>query len=90
MLRSMRHVTILLAACGLLAGLLNAQGRRLTLDDLVSVEGIGETALSPDGKTFAMTRNGQIVLMPADGGWLVTLTSSTGGKSGLSWSPTAA
>jgi len=25
--------------------------------------------------------------MPSDGGWLVTLTSSTGGKSGLSWSP---
>jgi len=83
----MRTLSILFAICGLLAGLLNAQGRRLTLDDLVSVEAIGETALSPDGKTFAMTRNGQIVLMPADGGWLVTLTSSTGGKSGLSWSP---
>jgi dipeptidyl aminopeptidase/acylaminoacyl peptidase len=87
MLRGMRNVTILLAACGLLAGSLHAQGRRLTLDDLVSVEAIGETALSPDGRTFAMTRNGQIVLMPSDGGWLVTLTSSTGGKSGLSWSP---
>src|SRR5580658_7147334 len=87
MLRGMRNVTILLAACGLLAGSLHAQGRRLTLDDLVSVEAIGETALSPDGRTFAMTRNGQIVLMPADGGWPVTLTSAAGGKSGLSWSP---
>ncbi len=86
-LRGMRKVTVLIAVCGSLAGLLGAQGRRLTLEDLVSVEAIGETALSPDGKTFAMTRNGQIVLMPAEGGWPVTVTSTTGGKSGLSWSP---
>src|SRR5579862_8961218 len=79
----MRTFSILLTACGILA----AQTHRFTLEDLVSVEPIGETALSPDGKTFAMTRNGQIVLMPAEGGWPVTLTSSTGGKSGLSWSP---
>src|SRR5277367_3863013 len=79
----MRTLSILLLACGLLP----AQGRRLTLDDLLSVDAVGETALSPDGKTFAMTRNGQIVLMPADGGWPVTLTSTAGGKSGLSWSP---
>jgi dipeptidyl aminopeptidase/acylaminoacyl peptidase len=71
----------------LMSGLALAQGRRITLDDILSVEAIGETALSPDGKTFAMTRNGQIVLMPAEGGWPVTLTSPTGGKSGLSWSP---
>lgn len=79
----MRLVTILIASCGMLA----AQTHRLTLDDLVSVEALGETALSPDGKTFAMTRAGQIVLMPADGGWLTTLTSTAGGKTGLSWSP---
>ncbi len=65
----------------------SAQTHRLTLEDLVSPEPVGETALSPDGKTFAMTRNGQIVLMPAQGGWLRTLTSTAGGKSGLSWSP---
>ncbi|MEO8029107.1 MAG: S9 family peptidase, partial [Bryobacteraceae bacterium] len=46
-----------------------------------------ETALSPDGKTFAMSKGGQIVLMPEQGGWPVTLTSTTGGKSGLNWSP---
>jgi dipeptidyl aminopeptidase/acylaminoacyl peptidase len=86
-LRGMRKVTVLIALCGSFAGLLSAQGRRLTLEDLVSVEAIGETALSPDGKTFAMTRNGQIVLMPAEGGWPVTVTSAIGGKSGLSWSP---
>ncbi len=79
----MRKLSIFVLVCGVAL----AQGRRVTLDDLLSVEAIGETALSPDGKTFAMTRNGQIVLMPAEGGWPVTLTSSTGGKSGLSWSP---
>jgi dipeptidyl aminopeptidase/acylaminoacyl peptidase len=65
-----------------------AQGSgHLTLQDLLSVEPIGETALSPDGKTIAFTRNGQIVLMPADGGWPVPVTSTTGGKSGVVWSP---
>jgi dipeptidyl aminopeptidase/acylaminoacyl peptidase len=59
----------------------------LTLQDLLSVEPIGETALSPDGKTIALTRNGQIVLMPASGGWPVPVTSTTGGKSGIAWSP---
>jgi len=63
------------------------EAHRLTLLDLLSVEPINETALSPDGKTVAMTRGGQIVLMPAEGGWPVTLTSATGGKTGLSWSP---
>ncbi len=60
---------------------------RLTLDDLLSAEPVGETPLSPDGKTFAFVHNGQIVLLPAEGGWPTTLTSSSGGKSGLSWSP---
>ena len=68
-----------------ISGLVMAQ--RLTLEDLLSVEPIGETALSPDGKTFAMIRNGQIVLMPSDGGWPVTLTSTAAGKAGLGWSP---
>jgi dipeptidyl aminopeptidase/acylaminoacyl peptidase len=66
----------------------NAQeGGHLTLQDLLSAEPIGESALSPDGKTIALTRSGQIVLLPADGGWPTTLTSSPGGKSGLAWSP---
>ncbi len=63
------------------------EARRFTLEDLLSVEPIGETALSPDGKAVALTRNGQIVLMPADGGWPVMLTSNAGGKAGLNWSP---
>ena len=66
----------------------NAQANaHLTLQDLLSVEPIGESALSPDGKTIALTRAGQIVLLPAEGGWPVPLTSTQGGKSGLAWSP---
>jgi dipeptidyl aminopeptidase/acylaminoacyl peptidase len=79
----MRAFSILIAV----SALLTAQDRRLTLEDLLSPEPIGESALSPDGKTFAMVRNGQIVLMPAEGGWLQTLTSNAGGKAGLTWSP---
>ncbi len=66
---------------------MTAQEGHLTLQDLLSVEPIGESALSPDGKTIALTRSGQIVLLPAEGGWPVTLTSAQGGKSGLAWSP---
>lgn len=60
---------------------------KLTLEDLLSVEAISDAALSPDGKTLAITRGGQIDLLPSDGGWPVALTSSAGGKSGLNWSP---
>jgi dipeptidyl aminopeptidase/acylaminoacyl peptidase len=59
----------------------------LTLEDILPPEGIGETALSPDGKTIAFTRNEQLVLLPAKGGWPVTLTSTLGGKSRVAWSP---
>ncbi|QHN02901.1 S9 family peptidase [Granulicella sp. WH15] len=76
-------VALALAACTLPTF---AQGK-LTLQDLLSTEPIGETALSPDGKSIAFTRNGQIVLMPADGGWPAAVTSTLGGKSGVSWSP---
>jgi dipeptidyl aminopeptidase/acylaminoacyl peptidase len=71
-------------------GFVAAQGQtsvRLTLQDLLSVEPIGETVLSPDGSTFALVRNGQVALLSAAGGWPVTLTSTQGGKSGLAWSP---
>jgi dipeptidyl aminopeptidase/acylaminoacyl peptidase len=60
---------------------------RLTLQDLLSLQPIGESALSPDGKTIALTRNEQIVLMPAEGGWPVLLTSTQGAKTGIAWSP---
>jgi dipeptidyl aminopeptidase/acylaminoacyl peptidase len=64
-----------------------ANPHRLTLEDLISAGAAGETVFSPDGKTIAMTHDGQIALMPSEGGWLETLTSTAGGKSGLDWSP---
>ena len=77
---------LLLASVSPLA--LHAQDSgRLTLQDLVSTEPIGETVLSPDGTTFALARNGQIALFPAAGGWPEPITSTVGGKSGLAWSP---
>lgn len=68
--------------------ILPAQGTaRLTLQDLLAAEPLGETALSPDGKTFALVHGGQIQLLPAEGGWPTTLTTTQGGKSGVRWSP---
>jgi dipeptidyl aminopeptidase/acylaminoacyl peptidase len=62
---------------------------RLTLQDLLSTRPIGAFAVSPDGKTIALERDGQIALLPSDGGWPTTLTNTPGGKSGFSWSPDA-
>ncbi len=79
---------LLLAVSNLfVAARATAQSHRFTLEDLLSVEPVGETALSPDGKTFAIARGGQVALMPSEGGWLITLTSTSGGKTGLNWSP---
>ncbi|HEY7180542.1 MAG TPA: S9 family peptidase [Blastocatellia bacterium] len=60
---------------------------RLTLEDLAGVEGVQAPSLSPDGKWFALSWQGQIVLVSSDGGWPTPLTSTPGGKSGLDWSP---
>lgn len=79
-----------LAACllSVLAAQSPAQTQpHLTLQDLLSAEPVGETALSPDGSTVALIRGGQIALLPRGGGWPFTLTSTQGGKAGLSWSP---
>ena len=87
--RSIRILTLatLVVSTGFIGSLYAQDGARLTLQDLLSTESIGETSLSPDGKTFALLRFGQIALMPAEGGWPIPLTSTTGGKSGLAWSP---
>jgi dipeptidyl aminopeptidase/acylaminoacyl peptidase len=77
----------LLLASGLRQNLHAQESHHLTLQDLVAIEPIGETALSPDGTTFAISRNGQIALMPATGGWPEPVTSTVGGKSGIAWSP---
>ncbi len=79
----MRRFVFLIAGAAYAA----AGPHRLALEDLLSAESIGEAALAPDGKTFAITRAGQINLLPSGGGWPVTLTSSSGSKSGLNWSP---
>jgi dipeptidyl aminopeptidase/acylaminoacyl peptidase len=87
-------VTLVLTLLGLLAAppALKAQGslapaNKITLEDLVSLHALGEPVLSPDSKQFAFVRAGQIELLPADGGWPVTLTTSPGRKAELSWSP---
>src|SRR5262245_30228236 len=61
-------------------------GARITLEDLVSAEGIAAPALSPAGREFAFTADGQIKLLPAEGGWPIALTTTAGGKNGLHWS----
>lgn len=82
--------TLVLTLVVLFSGALLTAGEsehRITLQDLVSVERLGDTAISPDGREIALVRDGQIVLMPAEGGWPVPLTTTAGGKSGLNWSP---
>jgi dipeptidyl aminopeptidase/acylaminoacyl peptidase len=74
----------------LVTSVLNGQPRvdtnRITLEDLVSVGGAGIHALSPDGKQFATIQDGQIALIPAEGGFARLLTTTPGGKSEVSWS----
>lgn len=88
--KSLRTLSLALITTIALAPVLAAQSvkqPKITLEDLLSVEGLGAPVLSPDGTQFAMIRNEQIVLMPSDGGWTVTLTTTAGGKSGVAWSP---
>jgi dipeptidyl aminopeptidase/acylaminoacyl peptidase len=79
--------SIAVFSCSAVSAAFGQSSGHLTLQDLLSTNPITETALSPDGKTVAFTREGQIVLMPAEGGWPVLLTTTNGGKSGVSWSP---
>ncbi len=79
--------TLLLLRAAMGYGAPGGKSSHFTLNDILSVEPMGETALSPDGKSIALIRDGQIFLMPSSGGWPVALTSQAGGKSGLSWSP---
>jgi dipeptidyl aminopeptidase/acylaminoacyl peptidase len=64
-----------------------AQAGRITLEDVVSAPWIGTPVLSPDGKQFALIRDGQVYLLSSEGGWPVLLTTTPGGKSEVSWSP---
>src|SRR5689334_15390465 len=80
-----------IAVIGLLAFVVpqarGAETARVTLEDLVAVPTVSTMVLSPDGKQFATIQNGQIALMPADGGWPVILTTTSGQKSDVCWSP---
>ena len=69
------YVLLLSLASPILRG--QSEIRRFTLEDTLAVEPIGETALSPDGKTFALARSG----------WRVLLTTIAGTKRGLHCSP---
>jgi dipeptidyl aminopeptidase/acylaminoacyl peptidase len=59
----------------------------VTFEDLASVPQLGAPVLSPDGKSLALVRDGQIQIAPSDGGWPATLTTTPGGKSAVAWSP---
>jgi dipeptidyl aminopeptidase/acylaminoacyl peptidase len=64
----------------------NPGSARITLEDLAASDGLATPVLSPSGREFAFTADGQIKLLPADGGWPVALTTTGGGKNGLNWS----
>ncbi|HEY3138969.1 MAG TPA: S9 family peptidase [Blastocatellia bacterium] len=86
----LRCLTLIIISIITIAPALKAQSVRrekITLEDLLAVEPLGAPVLSPDGTQLAMVRNEQIVLMPSDGGWPVTLTTTAGAKSGVAWSP---
>src|SRR4029434_8100960 len=57
----------------------NREGARITLEDLAASDGVATPTLSPSGREFAFTADGQIKLLPADGGWPVALTTTSGG-----------
>lgn len=59
----------------------------IAAEDLESVHEPIVPVLSPDGTKFAFIREGQILLLPASGGWPIVLTSAPGGKSEIAWSP---
>ncbi len=87
-MKRLSAIAALLSLCGFLAaGAVKSGSSRFTLNDILSVEPMGETALSPDGKTIALVRDGQIFPMPSEVGWPVAITALAGGKSGLSWAP---
>src|SRR5262245_27589248 len=85
----LRYVALTLVTIITVAPMSSAQlprHEKVTLEDLLAVEPPGAPVLSPDGTKFAMIRNDQIALMPSEGGWPMTLTTTAGGKSGVAWS----
>jgi len=90
MFRSIRFETRIWTiplACASLIASVWGQGAPITLEDLLAVEPVTSPVLSPDGRQIVFSRDGQLFLMPSDGGWPVKLTTSAGGKSNPAWSP---
>jgi len=74
-------------AVSLTAGPANVSPARLTLEDLIQATGVSAVDLSPNGRQFALAREGQIFLVDSQGGWPYQLTTTPGGKQGIKWSP---
>ena len=67
-MRIINTALVVLSVSAGLADSIPSDSHRLTLEDIVSVEGIGESAVSPDGKTIAIVRSGQIALLSSERG----------------------
>ena len=59
----------------------------LRIEDLLTVQPVGDSIVAPGGKTIAFVRAGQIYLQPAGGGWPVALTAGGAAKNNIRWSP---
>lgn len=84
---SFPSLALLLLVPSIIASAATAPPAKLTLEDLANASGISSFALSPDGRHIALAREGQIELVPSEGGWPVVLTTTPGGKSEIKWSP---
>lgn len=80
----------LFAACAVLLTTIGASAQvpQLTMEDLLStnVRGGGEGLLSPDGKYFAKTEQGRIIVTAAAGGNERVVLATPSSKSELAWS----
>ena len=83
----MRPILTTIVASIALAASNSAFADRWTMQDVLSVNGINQAQLSPDGQSVAFVRGGQVMIMPAAGGEGHALSRSAGGREGLAWSP---
>jgi len=80
-------VLAVMLTAALSSGQVAEKSGRIRVEDLVALPSLGNPVLSPDGKQFALVRDGEILLWPSAGGIPATLTTTPGGKSDLNWSP---
>jgi dipeptidyl aminopeptidase/acylaminoacyl peptidase len=87
---------LLVSVCGGVA--LARQGqKRVTMEDVLALRGVGAPQWSPDGKWLAFTvsdwnrkenrRDSHVYLVPAEGGEVVRLTNGERGETQPQWSP---